>query len=103
VERTPQTVVFAATKTQVRATVRAVPTDQAELALLVAKQDQLFPQQRHRHYRPLGREFIAERSGLPVAAQHLAGRGARTHTGQLVVEFLTDHAVCPLAGGVRAR
>ena len=93
-ERAAQTVVFQPPIAQISATVRTVTPDQAHLAVFIAKQNQLFAQQGHRHHRAGAVQLICQGSRLPVAAQHFSGGLACVHQGNLIVEFLADHVIC---------
>ena len=86
-----QAVVFEPAKAHVGAAMRAGALDQAQLALAVAKQHEIFAQQAHRHHRTVPGKFVRQRGGLPVAAQDLARRGAGGDAGNKVILFLADH------------
>ena len=91
---TAQTIAFVAAKGQVSASVRAIAVEQTVVALRVAKQHQVLPQNAHRldganrHARiERGVEFVHQGDGLPVVAHHRAARRARPDAGDQLVLF----------------
>ena len=93
-KRAAQAIAFVATIGQVRAPVRAVAVQQAEVAQRVAKQHQVLPQQTHRlhganrHARvERGVELVHQRHGLPIVAHDRAAGCARTDAGDEFVLF----------------
>ena len=67
-----QPAVFDASVTQVGAPMRAMQPDQTQPALIVAKQHQFFAEDFNLQRRPVLRQFLAKRDGLPIAPQKLA-------------------------------
>src|SRR5262249_35108258 len=60
-------------------------------ALLVAKDHQVLAQEPHRLHRPVARNLVGQRGGLPIAAQQRAGRGLWSRPGDAVVLFGAQH------------
>jgi hypothetical protein len=70
---------------------RTAAAQQAEFALIVAEQHQVFAEQAHRHNRPLRRQFFGQRRRLPVLAQELAARRSRPGPGDTFVLLRAHH------------
>src|SRR5207247_300738 len=83
--------VLAAPIGEIGAAVRTAPPEQAELALVVAEEDEVLAEQTHRHHRPLALELLGERRWVPILPQQLAAGRARPDAGDAVVLFLADH------------
>ncbi len=75
---------------QVRAAVRAMAVDEAEGARQVLEQGEILAQEADRP-RPRRLELAGGPDRVPIAAQVIAHRRARTHLGEPLIDSLTDH------------
>ena len=76
-----QPAVLDAPVAQVGGAVRAVDTEQAELAVLVAEEREVFAEDPHVQGSAAGWQLLSEGDRVPVAAEHLAARRARPCLG----------------------
>lgn len=93
VERAAQAAVFEAPVTQVGAAVGAMACDQAIGAIIATVQNQLFAHQRDRHHRSFIRQFLGQRSRLPVMAHKVAAPGAGAGFGYQPVLLSIQHLI----------
>src|SRR4051794_23775154 len=81
---------------------RAAVADQAQLAGLAPKQDEILAQEPHR----LDRILVQQRSRadrLPVAAEELTHRGSRAYLCESVALFLCKHGAPPFGESITIR
>ena len=64
---------------------RAVNCEQARLAFVITKENDILAQQPNRDRRPAGRQFFGEGRGRPVSAEHLSARSPRPHLRQQLI------------------
>ena len=87
-----QSAFFVAAEEHRRAPVRAEGIDQADLALRVAKRDQVLAEQLDAHGRAVGlRHFLDQQRRDPVAPEQVAHRRAGPDAGQAFVILRTQH------------
>jgi len=78
---------------QIRAAMGAVPADQAITAVPVAECHQPLPQKGYGADWPVAFEFVDQRDGLPIAAQHRTGLRSRTRAGERLVQVIGHHVM----------
>src|SRR5262249_62196508 len=88
-----QAAFFVATKKQRGATVRTILLQKPDVALRIAKGDQILAQQpdAHRQAIWLG-DLAAEQSWDPISAHRVAHRGAWAHPGDQLVFLARQHS-----------
>jgi hypothetical protein len=97
VEGAADAAVFQPAEGEVGAAVRAVAVEHAELAALVAEQDEVLPHELHRLDRARAGQLVGQGHRLPVAAQQLAGGGVGSDAGDEIVLLCADHCSRPIA------
>src|ERR1044071_7396176 len=80
---------------QIGAAVRAMEPDQAEPCLIVTEQHQFFAKYLNLQRGTSLRQFLAQRDGLPVAAQKLAARCIRADFSEQSILFRANHGLLP--------
>src|SRR6202035_5157280 len=86
----PQSTIFTAAVTEIDAAVRAGSAEQSGLAVVIAKEHQIFAHEFGRDWRERP-QLARERNGLPVAAQESAARRTGTREREPFVLFRREH------------
>ncbi len=82
-----QSAVFQTPVGEIGAAMRTMPPDQAIASLVVLERNEILAEKPYRLDRPVARELIDQRRGLPVAPHQGAGRGAGSGAGDEFVLF----------------
>jgi hypothetical protein len=91
VVETTETAVLYPSVAQVGTPVGAMKTEQSEITVVVAKQDEILAQDSNRHRRAIGRQLFEQGYRLPVSPEQITARSAGSGAGQQIVIFLRQH------------
>jgi hypothetical protein len=95
VERATQAAVLKPSKGEIGAAVRTGALEQAIAALVVPKQDEVFPEEANRLERTIARQFVDQRGGVPVAPHQLARRRTWPRPGEEIILLGAQHRLIP--------
>src|SRR5262249_59326829 len=91
VEGAAQSTLLEPAEGEIGAAVRAGALEQAVAAIVVPEQHEVFAEEANGFDRPLARQFVEERRGLPVAPHQLARGRAGAGAGDEIVLLRAQH------------
>jgi len=92
VERAAQSTLFQPPEGEIGAAVRAGALEQAVTARVVPEQHEVFAEKANGLDRPVARQFVEQRRGLPVAPHQLARGRAGAGAGDAIILLGAQHA-----------